>query len=867
MRNASVLFNNRALLGITPTISARLYSSSGTLEKTLTDADFIGVPKFKNETSSDNSFDVGATIISSFTFSLNNFDGRFDNYSFVGKQIDAYCGYDGISGAFELENGTGYIVGEAYSDPFEIEGGNTERVQMGHYYMVSHKTVGNIINCVAYDGLKLLDATIYNKTWNTITAVTAVNRILNAHGLTLKNSNFPGASTVIDTWPDGEITDRQALAYIAQLCGCFARVNSRGLVDIAWYDIDNPHTIDTVFDHNLYVNPISYTGVKVIYGDDAEYIYGRTGYLLTVKSPIASQSNVSAMASRIGANIVGVTFTPGAFSCLSHPCYEVGDFFTFVDKSGDTKHVLATSVVYSPTLKQTVRCGAEAEETETDLRPTELSVHTERLKASLEKEITTFDAAQQSLAHLISASMGLYRTEEIQENGAVIYSFHNLPELSQSQVIWRATENAFAVSTDGGRTWNAGVDANGNILAQVLTAIGVNADWIKVGRIQSPRGNDYWDLDSGVLNLTGYATFSSLSEAGQTTINGANITTGTISADRIAVGDFTNYSQLNENTYSYWGFSIASRPAGGIWYQMNTLARDRFISDYYTVNGGEYYRIKGNIRTTCTGATSSSGSDITYLGTAIGLYCYDGSGASVGIVYSGRTTASGTTKNIEALVQIPNNARKMRVFVQTNGYPPFSGYIRVQNITVTRAVNSVMIVDGSITADKIDANAITSEKIAANAIDGKTISGAVISGGEIYQTVNDPSHGAIWPDGSRFRTQASIVDGKVSAGQYTLNGVNILAEGTDTYGRSGIYVDGHLSTNGVLWVGQNADNRDFIGYFRGNINAWDIYLNSIGKYVSQLDNDGGGGSSYDDSAVWGAIDYICDELGISHYIH
>lgn len=41
------------------------------------------------------------------------------------------------------------------------------------------------------------------------------------------------------------------------------------------------------------------------------------------------------------------------------------------------------------------------------------------------------------------------------------------------------------------------------------------------------------------VNLDGYATFSSLTNAGQTVINGANIMTGTIIADKIGAGEIT----------------------------------------------------------------------------------------------------------------------------------------------------------------------------------------------------------------------------------------------------------------------------------------------------------------------------------------
>lgn len=46
-------------------------------------------------------------------------------------------------------------------------------------------------------------------------------------------------------------------------------------------------------------------------------------------------------------------------------------------------------------------------------------------------------------------------------------------------------------------------------------------------------------LMASEINMTGYVTFNALSQAGQTTINGGNITTGYLSADRIRGGTIT----------------------------------------------------------------------------------------------------------------------------------------------------------------------------------------------------------------------------------------------------------------------------------------------------------------------------------------
>lgn len=189
-------------------------------------------------------------------------------------------------------------------------------------------------------------------------------------------------------------------------------------------------------------------------------------------------------------------------------------------------------------------------------------------------------------------------------------------------------------------------------------------------------------------------------DGGKVWINGEYIKANSITADRLSISDFTNYAQLNNNTATKYGFTKQADEANGAWLKRNSMARDIFISDYYSCNGGESFRIKYDISTTVKGNSSSGGTDSTYRGTAIGLYCYNGSGTSVGIVYSTRYTNQ-TVSGSSSTVTIPTTARKFRVFIQTESYGNWSGELKVRNIQVTKMAGGELIVDGAITADRI----------------------------------------------------------------------------------------------------------------------------------------------------------------------
>lgn len=97
--------------------------------------------------------------------------------------------------------------------------------------------------------------------------------------------------------------------------------------------------------------------------------------------------------------------------------------------------------------------------------------------------------------------------------------------------------------------------AEGNISTVSQTADKVN--WlIKSGTSSSnfTMTDRAISLVAANINLTGYVTFSALSTAGQTTINGSNITTGSIDADLITTGTL-NADIIGANNGIYTKFS------------------------------------------------------------------------------------------------------------------------------------------------------------------------------------------------------------------------------------------------------------------------------------------------------------------------
>lgn len=187
-----------------------------------------------------------------------------------------------------------------------------------------------------------------------------------------------------------------------------------------------------------------------------------------------------------------------------------------------------------------------------------------------------------------------------------------------------------------------------------------------------------------------------------TQINGGWIKTNTITANKIAIGDFTNYADINESN-TYW--FRAEQTKEGTWFYRDgsELQRDNVISELHTCRGGEKFYVEYDISNTI-----KEGDEYKYAGLMI--FGYDGNG---GIVSYNRNagvtaTANGEITHITTQLTMPDTTRSFRVYLQIEGHVPFTGTLKIRNISVRKAVTGNLIVDGAITADKIATDAIKS---------------------------------------------------------------------------------------------------------------------------------------------------------------
>ena len=100
------------------------------------------------------------------------------------------------------------------------------------------------------------------------------------------------------------------------------------------------------------------------------------------------------------------------------------------------------------------------------------------LGEEIDISLDAYDTKLKQMNELAANTLGFYYTEEKAADGSIISYRHDSPELSDSKIIYKTGIDGFFLSVDGGATWKAGFDKNGDAVLNILYAIGIQSKWI-----------------------------------------------------------------------------------------------------------------------------------------------------------------------------------------------------------------------------------------------------------------------------------------------------------------------------------------------------------------------------------------------------
>lgn len=460
--------------------------------------------KFEDAVSQSGSFDIGAAIVNKLTLQINNFSGKYTDYIWDGARVVCHIGLELSTGIEKIRICTMTVTDAPYQSTA-------------------------IISLTCEDSMRLFDRDYSeSKLTYPATRLQIIQDACEVCGVTLQSTRFDNDDFVIQNRPDdSSITFRQVIAWVAQMgcqwtkCDEYGRLcfgwyerevpdNFYDLVETPWKDVEGNDILDTTGEQIItimqtgitaiqtngftpWLYDLEITGVKVTeYVENSSqneaktYQSGKSGYVIEISdNKLIQEGTGEAICKIISDRCVGMKFRPFSTGALTNIAWEAGDTIAISDRNGKQYKSFLTSVTLNPGAFEQLECSAKsASRNKQKQYSLNQQIQAENNK-NLRDERTAREKALEELSQRLAESSGTYTTVETQPDGSNIYYLHNKPQLSDSDIIWKMTAEAWAVSTDGGQHWNGGMTVDGDVIARILTATGVNADWINTGTIKA----------------------------------------------------------------------------------------------------------------------------------------------------------------------------------------------------------------------------------------------------------------------------------------------------------------------------------------------------------------------------------------------
>lgn len=495
------------------------------------------------------SFPVGATICKTLTLSINNDQEQWKNYSFYGAKIHAYLK---LQTSYAAPESVSALLDESY-DPILDSTGDPiiatqaaikdiiETIDKGVYTVTTPEQYSDIINVTALDDMYKANKTYTSGLKLPQSLINLVRDACKTVGIGM-NLTMKHGDIIIRSVPDS-MTFRQLFGYAAMVESANARIDYFGNLQFVKWDFekaDVPELKNYGNPPTLSSDDIVITGIKVTNGqsnDDAntDYsgMYGDEGYVLELENELIDTDQLQTVANIIGEQIVGARFRNLEGDLVYNPLVEFGDMVYTYDRLGNKYLTPLTDVSGNVGGLTTVKTQADDPiRGSSDFygNSTKAIVAARQM---VQKETSAREEAIKRLAETLNSSSGLYMTQEPQQDGSIIYYMHNKATMAESNIIWKLTAEAFAVSIDGGKTYPYGFAVTGELITRLLYAEGINADYINAGTLI-------------VRDKSGNAIFEADMDTGSVTLNGSYVTIGGKPLDE-KIEDVENMAALARN--------------------------------------------------------------------------------------------------------------------------------------------------------------------------------------------------------------------------------------------------------------------------------------------------------------------------------
>lgn len=500
-------------------------------------------------------FPIGCVVCKSMTLELDNTSDQWKNYNFYMAKVHAYLK---MQTSVASPATTDELLDENYDPILDQSGGailatkaatedRVETIDKGIYTITTPEQYGEILSFTALDDMYKTNATYISHLVLPQSIETLVRDACETLGIPSEVSMAHG-NLIVSEIPEN-MTFRQLFGWAAMLETANARLDSRGYLRFIRWDFSNVQedygaiadadgnitfkgganvdsdnfispagnwTIDsdgflTLIESaadtseklkDFFTSPtvssddIVITGIK-LKNRENEAMYGSTGYVLELENDLVADSDLDTVAAQIGDSIIGAKFRNMSGELVYNPLIEFGDMAYTYDRKWNRYITPLTDVSCSVNGKTTVKTQADDPirgQSKFQSESTKAIVEARRL---VKKEQSAREKAVKKLEETLKNSSGLYETSVAQEDGSTITYLHDKPTLAESKNVIKFTAEAIGVSNDGGKTYPYGFFLTGDLIAKILYAHGINADYIDTGAltVRDSDGNIIFQVD------------------------------------------------------------------------------------------------------------------------------------------------------------------------------------------------------------------------------------------------------------------------------------------------------------------------------------------------------------------------------------
>lgn len=526
----------------------------GGIVKTVKD-EIMGENCTFSDCAESSSFPIGCVVCKSMTLELDNTSDQWKNYNFYMAKVHAYLKMQTSVASLAA---TDKLLDENYEPILDQSGGailatkaatedRVETIDKGIYTITTPEQYGEILSFTALDDMYKTNATYISHLVLPQSIETLVRDACETLGIPSEVSMAHG-NLIVSEIPEN-MTFRQLFGWAAMLETANARLDSRGYLRFIRWDFSNVQedygaiadadgnitfkgganvdsdnfispagnwTIDsdgflTLIESaadtseklkDFFTSPtvssddIVITGIKQKNREN-EAMYGSTGYVLELENDLVADSDLDTVAAQIGDSIIGAKFRNMSGELVYNPLIEFGDMAYTYDRKWNRYITPLTDVSCSVNGKTTVKTQADDPirgQSKFQSESTKAIVEARRL---VKKEQSAREKAVKKLEETLKNSSGLYETSVAQEDGSTITYLHDKPTLAESKNVIKFTAEAIGVSNDGGKTYPYGFFLTGDLIAKILYAHGINADYIDTGAliVRDSDGNIIFQVD------------------------------------------------------------------------------------------------------------------------------------------------------------------------------------------------------------------------------------------------------------------------------------------------------------------------------------------------------------------------------------